>query len=255
MMSTVLSGRRRHRASRMSLAARIAASPLACSRDIVAAFGQRAHGPLPRHVGAVQVHRTLHRCGTLGSVVAEVGEELVDAVAGEGRLDRGIATRRLLGVPAMHCRLVRHSPDHEAGGVVGGPGPVPLRGIGRRQHAERAAKRSRTKAGNSASRGRLAAWYPSQVSLWSPTIVDQKSSTSPRCQVRSATDQPGQAPTAAVVPAASQAATNASPSRARAASRSGFSMQRCCHRIDTRRARGRAGTRPPPVRQRRARWV
>ena len=118
------SGRRRHSASRMSLAVpRIAQSPFECSRATAKPSSVSLHRPLPRHVAAMQVNRPADRGGAFGNIAHEVRQELVDSVAGQRGLDR-IGHSCCLGrVPQVHCGLMSHSTNHESRGLVVRPRP------------------------------------------------------------------------------------------------------------------------------------
>src|SRR5207244_6958471 len=79
--------------------------------------GVESYQPLPRRVGCVEMDGSgFGEAST--SERAEDAEVLVDAVGCERGLDGVRRTARVLGVPAVHGRLLRRAPGPEADAVV-----------------------------------------------------------------------------------------------------------------------------------------
>src|SRR6266511_4256916 len=95
----------------------------------------RGDEPFALGVGGVEVHRAVERGGALGLVGREELEELVDAVDGEGGVDLAGRAAGKLGVDAVDDGLLRHAPPHEAGVLLGRPGPDRGRRVGGGQDA------------------------------------------------------------------------------------------------------------------------
>src|SRR6266545_5009685 len=95
----------------------------------------RGDEPFAFGVGGVEVDRAVERGGVLGPVGRPELEELVDAVHGEGGVDRADLAAGQLGVDAVHDGLLRHAPPHPSGVVLWRPGPDGGRRVGGLQDA------------------------------------------------------------------------------------------------------------------------